>query len=247
MILSRKDISVKKRVNKRERRMDNFNNYFVSMVDSEAVVRKSFGFMVVALIITALGAFVTTPIVAIKMMTGMGFFVLLAAELGLVFVSNWAIKNNNVVLAGILYATYSFITGMTFSVLSLVYLASSITSVFLITSAVFGIMCIYGFVTKNDLSSIGNICMMGLLGIIIASVINMIFLQSSGLDMFISCVGVLIFVGLTAYDVQKIKSMAETATDDNENTIALYGAFQLYLDFINLFLKLLRLMGKKRR
>lgn len=225
---------------------DTPNYYFQSLVDTDSVVRKAFGFMFIALIITAIGAIVTPPDVAISMMSGGSFFILLVAELGLVFVSNYAIKNNNVVLAAILYIAYSFITGMTFSILALAYTGSSIVSVFFITSAIFAIMCIYGYTTKADLTSIGNLCIMALLGLIIASVVNIVFLHSSGISLALSYVGVLIFVGLTAYDVQKIKNMSNTVGEDNETALALYGAFELYLDFINLFLKLLRIMGKRR-
>ena len=221
--------------------------YFQSLVDTSAVIKKAFGLMVLALVITAIGAFITPPETAIAMMSGGSYFILILAELGLVFVSNYAIRNNNVILAGILYAVYSFVTGMTFSVLALVYTGSSITSVFFITSATFAIMCIYGYTTNADLSSVGNICIMGLLGLIIATVVNMVFLHSTGISLVLSYVGVLLFVGLTAYDVQKIKNMSETVGEDNENALALYGAFQLYLDFINLFLKLLRILGKRRR
>lgn len=221
--------------------------YFNSLVDTESIMKKVFGLTVIALLITAFGAFVTPADVAIAMINNKTFFILILAELGLVFVSNYAISNNNVVLAAILYAAYSFITGMTFSILGLVYTGSSITSVFIITAATFGIMCAYGYITQTDLSTIGNICIMGLLGLILASVVNILFLKSSGMDLFLSYVGILIFVGLTAYDVQKIKNMSSTVGEDNENALALYGAFQLYLDFINLFLKLLRIMGKRRK
>lgn len=217
------------------------------IVDTDSVLRKSFGFMVIALMITAFGAFITPVNVAIAMLQSNSFFILILAELGLVFVSNYAIRNNKVVLAGVLYAVYSFITGMTFSVLALIYTGSSITSVFLITAVTFGIMCLYGFTTKTDLSAIGNICLMAIIGIVITSLVNMFLLQSEGVSLALSYVGVLIFVGLTAYDVQKIKSMADTVGEENENALALYGAFQLYLDFINLFLRLLRILGKKRR
>lgn len=242
--------------------MNDFNNYnydsnyqveqtssyfFNSFVDTQAVVKKAFGLMVIALIITAIGAVITPPETAIRMMSGGSYFILIIAELALVFVSNYAISQNNVVLAAILYAAYSFITGMTFSILALVYTGSSITSVFLITAATFGLMCLYGYTTQADLSSFGNICIMGLLGLVITTFVNMLFLHSEGISLILSYVGVLVFVGLTAYDVQKIKNMSETIGEDNENALALFGAFQLYLDFINLFLRLLRILGNRRR
>jgi FtsH-binding integral membrane protein len=110
----------------------------------------------------------------------------------------------------------------------------------------FGVMAIYGLITKRDLSSLGSLFMMGLVGIIIAGVVNMLILHSSAVEFGISIVGVLIFVGLTAYDVQKLKNRVAFSDSDNATAIAMAGAFELYLDFINLFLKLLRLFGKRK-
>lgn len=210
----------------------------------QEVVAKSFLFMVAALLITAYAAFTTTPKVAVRMLTGYNFYILIAVEFAIVLVSNWAVKKNNAVLAGVLYAVYSYLTGVLFSVLFRIFTTSSIASVFLLTAAMFGIMAVYGLVTKTDLTKIGNILLMGLIGIILATVVNM-FLGSSTLNTVISVIGVVIFVGLTAYDVQKIKRMVEYSNDSNVLTLALYGAFELYLDFINLFIKLLNLLGKK--
>lgn len=215
-------------------------------IATQEVVAKSFLFMVVALIITAVASLTTSPLVAYKLLTGNGFMILLFVEVAIVMVSNWAISKNNAVLAGVLFAAYSFITGVTFSVLFLAYTTASITVIFLTTAAIFGIMAVYGLVTKRDLSSAGSILMMGLMGIILVSFVNMILLRSSMVDTVICAVGVLIFVGLTAYDTQKIKRLVAMSNDDNVLSLALYGAFELYLDFINLFLKLLRLFGRRR-
>lgn len=215
-------------------------------IATQEVVAKSFLFMVVALIITAVASLTTSPLVAYKMLTGNGFFILLFAELAIVMVSNWAISKNNAVLAGVLFAAYSYITGVTFSILFVAYTTASITIIFLVTAAIFGIMAIYGLVTKKDLSSVGSILMMGLIGIIIVSFVNLFLLKSNMVDTVICAVGVLIFVGLTAYDTQKIKRLVAVSNDSNVLSLALLGAFELYLDFINLFLKLLRLFGKKR-
>ena len=215
-------------------------------IATQEVVAKSFLFMVVALIITAVASLTTSPLVAYRMLTGNGFFVLLIAELAIVMVSNWAVSKNNAILAGVLFAVYSYLTGVTFSILFLAYTTASITIIFLVTAAIFGIMAIYGLVTKKDLSSAGSILMMGLIGIIIVSAVNLLLLKSSMVDTVICAIGVLIFVGLTAYDTQKIKRLVAISNDSNFLSLALLGALELYLDFINLFLKLLRLFGKKR-
>lgn len=215
-------------------------------IASQEVVAKSFLFMVVALIITAVASFTTSPLIAYRMLTGNGFFILLIAELAIVMVSNWAVSKNNAILAGILFATYSYLTGVTCSILFVAYTTASVTIIFLVTAAIFAIMAIFGLVTKKDLSSAGSILMMGLLGIVIVSFVNLFLLKSSMLDTIICGIGVLVFVGLTAYDTQKIKRLVAVSNDGNVLTLALMGAFELYLDFINLFLKLLRLFGKKR-
>lgn len=217
----------------------------VRTVLAQEVVAKSFLFMVVALLITAWASLTTSPKVAISMLTGYNFYILLGAELLIVFVSNWAVKRNNAILAGVLFAVYSYLTGVTFSVLFMVFTTASITTIFLLTAALFGIMAVYGLATKKDLTSVGSLCFMGLIGIILAGVVNM-FLRNSMFDTVISAIGVLVFVGLTAYDTQKIKKMVAYSNDGNVLTLALMGAFELYLDFINLFLKLLSLLGKKK-
>ncbi|MBD5544859.1 MAG: Bax inhibitor-1/YccA family protein [Lachnospiraceae bacterium] len=211
----------------------------------EEVVAKSFLFMVAALLITAWAALTTSPVMAIRMLSGYNFYILLGAELLIVLVSNWAVSKNNAILAGVLFAVYSYLTGVTCSVIFMVFTTTSIASIFVLTAVLFGIMAVYGLVTKKDLTSVGNICFMGLIGIILAGVVN-IFLGNSMFDMIVSAIGVLIFVGLTAYDTQKIKKMVAYSNDGNVLTLALLGAFELYLDFINMFLKLLRLFGKRR-
>ena len=107
-------------------------------------------------------------------------------------------------------------------------------------------MAIYGLITDTDLSSVGNICLMGLIGIVLVGFVNIMVLDSEILDTFICCIGVMVFVGLTAYDTQKIKERVENTTDEDVLTLALFGGFELYLDFVNLFLKLLRLFGKRK-
>lgn len=212
----------------------------------EEVIFKSFLFMVGALLITACAALTISPYIAFRLLSGVNFYILIAAELGIVFASNWALRKNNTILAGILFTAYSYLTGVTLSIIFMIYTTASIVAIFATTAAIFAIMAVYGMVTKKDLSSIGNLCLMGLLGIILIGVVNIFFLKSTMLDTAISAIGVLIFVGLTAYDTQKMKKMVAVSNNQNVNSLALYGAFELYLDFINLFLKLLSLLGKKK-
>jgi hypothetical protein len=145
------------------------------------------------------------------------------------------------------FLLYAGLTGVTFSTLFVVYTSASITSTFLVTAGTFGAMSLYGYTTKKDLTSWGSFLFMGLIGLIIASVVNM-FMQNSMMSTIISYVGVLIFVGLTAYDTQKIKEMNIIGNEgtDEDTKEAIQGALTLYLDFINLFLMLLRLMGDRR-
>lgn len=212
----------------------------------EEVIFKSFLFMVGALLVTACAALTISPYIAIQLLSGYNFYILLAAELGIVLVSNWALRKNNAILAGILFTAYSYLTGVTLSIIFMVYTTASIVAILGVTAGVFGIMAVYGLVTKRDLSSIGNLCLMGLIGIILVGFVNIFILKSTMLDTAISAIGVLIFVGLTAYDTQKIKKNVAMSNNQNVTSLALYGAFELYLDFINLFLKLLSLFGKRK-
>lgn len=215
-------------------------------ISSQKVVTKSFLFMFAALLITAFASLTTSFNTAVTMLTGGGIYVLLIVEIAIVLISNSVLKKGNVVLGGILYTIYSYLTGMTLSVIFWVYTTSSILSVFIITAVMFGTVAIFGMVTKKDLTKLGSLCMMGLWGIIISGAVNMFFFGSLGFDFVISVIGVVIFVGLTAYDMQNIKNMCKYSTIENENALAMMGAFEIYLDFINLFLKLIRLMGKRK-
>lgn len=212
---------------------------------AQEVVAKSFLFMFVALLITAFASLTTSPMVAFRMVTGSGFIVLIVAELAIVMISNWAVRKNIPVLAGIMLAIYSWLTGVLLSVIYVAYTGGSIVAVFFITAGLFAFMAIFGMVTGKDLTSVGNLCFMGLLGIILAAVVN-IFLRNPMIDMITCIIGVVIFVGLTAYDAQKIKRLASTSDGSNVMALAMYGALELYLDFINLFLKLLRLLGRSK-
>ncbi len=174
------------------------------------------------------------------------FYGLLIGELLLVIAINGAIRSLSATMASALFFIYSALNGLTLSAIFLVYTQESITLVFFITAGTFGAMSVYGYMTKSDLSALGNILMMALLGLIIATVVNF-FLQSPGLMWALSYLGVLVFVGLTAYDTQNIKKIAQQVNDENTlEKMAVLGALNLYLDFINLFLYLLRFFGKRK-
>jgi uncharacterized protein len=175
------------------------------------------------------------------------FFILLLIELGLVFALAGWVQKMSTTEAAVAYLAYAALNGITMSCIFLVYTKASIALAFFVTAATFAVMSVYGYVTKTDLTAVGNICFMGLVGIIIASIANW-FLRSSTVYWVTTYVGVLVFVGLTAYDTQKIKQMAATGAHDPdaERKEAIFGALTLYLDFVNLFLDLLRIMGKRR-
>ena len=214
------------------------------------LMQKVYLWMSLALVITGFTAyFVATSQTLLTMIFGNSLVMwgLIIAEFALVFTISGAINKLSLTTATLLFTLYSVLNGATLSVIFLAYTLSSIASVFFITSATFGAMALYGYFTKKDLSSWGRILFMALIGIIIATVVN-IFLKSGALNMIVSYVGVLVFVGLTAYDSQKIKEMLLQAPDAGEGMqkIALLGALSLYLDFINLFIYLLRIFGSSR-
>lgn len=212
----------------------------------QKVVAQSFLFMLAALVITAIGAKVASDVLLEWMISNpANLIILLVAEIAVVVVSNIALKKNNVVLSAALMTAYSFINGATLGIICMGYVDTSVTKVFVITAVMFGVTAFYGLVCKKDLSSMGSICIMGLIGLILVGIVNM-FLHSDSLGYIASFVGVAVFVGLTAYDTQKIKEKTAYADSSNTTALALGGAFELYLDFINLFLYLLRLFGKRR-
>lgn len=174
---------------------------------------------------------------------------MLIGEVVLVLVLSARINKMSFLTAGILFGLYAIVNGATMSILLIAYTQESVATTFFITAGTFAAMSLVGFFIKKDLSSVGRIVMMALIGLIIATVVN-IFVKSSGMAMIISYAGVLIFVALTAYDTQKIKMMmmqaSEYGENDNTNKIALMGSLSLYLDFINLFIYLLRIFGDRR-
>ncbi len=222
---------------------------FIIMDDATAgVMTGAFLYMFIALLVTGITALFTasseTMLMAI-FSSRFSFYLVIGLEFAIVLGANSAMKNNNAVLSAVLFFAYAVVNGLTFSVIFLVFQMASIQMAFFSTAVVFGIMAFIGKVTNKDLSSIGSMLIVGLLGTIIVSVVNM-FIGSSMVDVGISIVTIVIFLGLTAYDTQKIERMATENSGYNPAVISLWGAMELYLDFINLFLKILRLFGKRK-
>ena len=214
-----------------------------------------FMWMFLALSITAVTSylFATTPSLINMLinpetgsMSGTGWIVMLA-PLGLVLLMAMGYQRLSASNLVLIFVVYSILMGASLSFIFLIYTGASIAKTFLITSAMFGVMAVVGYTTKTDLSKFGSIMFMGLIGIIIASVINM-FMRSEMMDYIISFIGVLVFTGLTAYDVQKLKRIGASVTGETESArkLTIMGALTLYLDFINLFLFLLRFFGNRR-
>ena len=183
-----------------------------------------------------------------RILTGPGMIVCIVAELALVFALSGAINKLPLAMSYAMFLGYSALNGLTLSVVFIAYDLALVQRVFFITAGMFGGIALWGSFTKEDLSSIGSMCRMALWGLIVAGVVN-IFVRSSGLDWILSLAGVAIFTGLTMYDAQKIKQLAAAEGSMDAATVrkvGIMGALALYLDFINLFLHLLRLMGRKR-
>lgn len=213
-----------------------------------ALMRKVYVWMTMALGITALSAYgVASNPNMLQLIYGnsMVIWLLIIAELGLVMYTTARIDRPSLTTATTLFVIYSALNGITLSSVFLAYAMTTIGQVFVITAGTFAAMAAYGYFTKTDLSKIGNILFMALIGLVIATLVNL-FMKSAMLDMVLSYIGVLIFVGLTAWDSQKIKVMLASRQDVGETSqkIALMGALTLYLDFINLFLYLLRIFGR---
>lgn len=228
---------------------DNFNQ--PATVDQRYIatyMTKVYGWMFLALCITAGLAYftATTPsILNIVLGTPFLFLGLIIGQLFLVGFLSVRILKMSATVATIVFFAYAALNGITFSVILLRYTPGSLASVFAITAGTFGIMSALGYFTKTDLTSFGRLMIMGLIGIIVASIINF-FMHSETLYWIISYVGVAVFVGLIAYDTQKIKAYALLENEEDRKKGAILGALALYLDFINLFIYLLRLFGNKR-
>lgn len=215
-------------------------------------VRSVYNWMAIGLGLTGLVAlFVSSSETMLRLIFGNPFifFALILGELGLVFFISGRVDRMSAGTATSLFVLYSALNGATLSFIFLAYTRASIVSTFFICAGTFIGCSIYGWTTKKDLTSWGGFLMMGLIGIIIASLVNL-FIRSSGMSLIISYIGVIVFVGLTAYDTQKLKNMALTQPADLDGAVirkgAILGALSLYLDFINLFLMLLRIFGSSR-
>ena len=222
------------------------NTAAVSLTNS--VMRRVYFKMFLAMIVTAVtSVFVAgnEAILTLIFSSRVAPIVLLVLQVGVVLILSGRIQKLSTGTASLLFYLYSVLTGVTLSVILLVYTASSIAQTFFITAAVFAAMSIYGYFTSNDLSRFGSIMFMALIGLIVCSLVNMFF-KSSTMDWIVSFAGVLIFIGLTAWDTQKIKYMTAYADESMVGKIATIGALNLYLDFVNLFLYLLRFFGDSR-
>jgi len=212
------------------------------------VINQVYLWMTLGLALTGATAFFVASTDSIKQVifgNQIVFWGLVIAELGLVFVISGLISRLSAAAATGLFFLYSALNGLTLASIFLVYNLGSIAGVFLITAGTFGVMSLYGITTKTDLTKIGNLLFMALIGMVIAGLVN-IFIGSSVLSLIISVIGVVVFTGLTAYDAQRIKEMSAAALDgESEGKIAVLGALSLYLNFINLFLSLLRLFGSR--
>src|SRR5512140_2189803 len=209
-----------------------------------------YAWMAGGLAVTALVSWVTLSSPALLNLvfgSKLVFFGLLIAELALVAWLIGLVGRMAASTAAAVFVAYSALNGLTLSAVFLAYTSGSIASTFVVTAGTFGAMSLYGVTTKRSLDGLGSFAFMGLIGVILAGIVN-IFLKSTMLEFVISCVGVIVFVGLTAYDTQKLKTMGATLEADSEEGRkgAVRGALALYLDFVNLFLMLLRLFGRRR-
>ena len=223
------------------------------LVMTRTFIASVFSWMGAALAITAVTAYIFGTdasyiryLVSETGLTGLGYFVMFA-PIGFVLLMSFGFQRLSQMALSILFLIYSVIMGMSLSFIFLVYAQSEIYTTFGISAALFGVMALTGYTTKTDLTKLGSILFMALIGIIIASVVNM-FLGSSQMDYIISFIGVLVFTGLTAYDVQKLKRIGAGVEYGSEAAakLSIMGALNLYLDFINLFLMLLRLFGSRK-
>ncbi len=233
-------------------------NLSARRVDTQAQIRvnsfiqSTYNWMAIGLALTGVIAYFVAHTPAIRNLVfgnSMIFFGLIIAELGMVFYLSARVQKMEASTATALFVGYAVLNGVTLSFIFLAYTGTSIASTFFVCAATFVACSVYGMTTKRDLTSVGSFMMMGLIGIIIASVINL-FIRSSAMAMIISYIGVFVFVGLTAYDTQKLKHMALTQPDGLDAGVirkgAIIGALSLYLDFINLFLMLLHILGGAR-
>lgn len=207
---------------------------------------KIFGWMFIGLLVTFLTGYGISlnPNMLLNVMSTTGLVLIVIAEFALVIFLSARITKMKPITAKISFLLYSFVSGLTFSSIFVVYEMSSIMFVFLITAIIFALFAVLGATIKIDLTKVGTYLIMGLIAVILVSIVN-IFLNSSSLDFMLSIIFVLIFIGLTAYDVQRLGRISQLSLIDEDN-LAIYGALELYLDYINLFLHLLSILGSSR-
>ena len=228
--------------------MDNQNNQPVSYSQEatfSTFMQRVYQWMAMGLALTGLISFLTLQSMGLlKFLVHGGLWVFFLAELGIVFWLSARIQKISAQAAALGFFVYATLNGITISTLLLVYTAASISLTFFITAMTFAGVSLYGWATQQDLTSVGSFCFMALIGLIIATVVNMFF-YSTMTNLIISYFGVAIFIGLTAYDTQRLKMIHRTMSDAPEQ-LAIFGALMLYLDFINMFLFLIRIFGRRR-
>jgi uncharacterized protein len=214
-----------------------------------AFLRAAYGWMCAGLAITAATAWyvASSPsLLRVIAQNQLLYFGLFAAQLGIVFYLSSRVQRLSESTASLLFIGYSVLTGVTLSFVMLVYTGQTLTSTFVVTAGMFGSMALYGTVAKRSLAGWGQFLFMGLIGVVIASIVGL-FWHSDGLQFVVSFIGVIVFTGLAAYDAQRLKAMALMTSAGETGSYAIVGALALYLDFVNLFLMLLRLQGGGRR
>ncbi len=220
-------------------------------INMPGLMRDVYAWMAIALLVTGATAWIVADsplLLGLIFASKFGTWGLLIATIALVWHLSAAVTRLSLKAATAMFLIYSVLNGLTMSAIFIMYTFSSISAVFLTTAGTFAVMSVYGYITKTDLSRVGSLCLMALFGVIIATVVNL-FLENTMLQMILSYAGILIFIGLTAYDTARIREIAMThdtgATDDGQK-IAIMGALTLYLDFINLFLYMLRIFGDRK-
>lgn len=214
-------------------------------MEDNKLISKSFLWMCIGLLVTFVTGFgvASNERMLENIFNGSSFWLFVVLEFVLVIVLSWRCMKMSPVAAKICFILYAFVSGLTFSSIFVVYDIASIMMVFLVSSVIFGVMAFIGYKTNVDLTKLGFYLMMGLIAVIIVSVIN-IFIGSNGLEMALSIICVLLFIGITAFDVQKIKSLEGSGLP--EDNLSIYGALELYLDFINIFIDLIRIIGENK-
>ncbi len=230
--------------------MEQYKNQSVGLSQAGIFMQHVYTWMFAGLLVTAAVAFICASSMAILQFvaSGVGLIVFAVATIGLVFYLSSRIHTLSATQATGYFLLYTALMGAFLSPILIIYTGASIASTFVITALMFGSLALYGMTTKKDLSAMGSFMMMGLIGLILASIIN-IFMASSAMQFVINVAGVIIFAGLTAWDNQKIRQMGETAPLDDAVALrrgAILGALTLYMDFINLFLFMLRFLGQQR-